>query len=111
MREWWILQFIFPTATVSVVHTDLWETDLEELCNIDEESSQEGREEIAEDTTGAGLDLSVVVRPTDGQVSLNTNCYDEEDAQTQHDPVGQLEQNVIESKLTMTSLSSLCCSF
>ena len=65
-------------------------TDLQELGEIDEESSQEGREEIAEQPAGAGLALSVVVRPADGCVSLNTNCQDQEDTQTQHDPGNQI---------------------
>ena len=81
-----ILQFILATATVSVVHTDLRETDFKELGQIDKERTEEGREEITEDSTGAGLDLSVVVRPHYGQVSLNTNCQDDEDTQTHHDP-------------------------
>ena len=88
-----ILQVISPTATVSVVHTDLGETDFKELGQIDQESSQEGREEITEESTGAGLPLSVVVRPHYGQVSLNTNCQDQEDTQTQHDPGHQLEED------------------
>ena len=68
------IQFKLPTATVRVVHTDLGETDLKELGEIDQDSSEDGGEEIREESTGSGLTLSVMVGPADGQESLNTNC-------------------------------------
>ena len=93
------LQFKLSTATVSVVQADLRETDLKELGQIDQESRQEGREEITEDSAGAGVDPSVVVRPTNSQISLNTNCEDEEDTQTHDDPEHQLYKHITEKKV------------
>ena len=80
------IQFISATATVSVVHTDLGETDLKELGDVDQESSEDGWEEITEDSAGPGLDLPVVVRPTDCQEPLNTHRHNYVDTAAHTDP-------------------------
>ena len=93
------IQFISATATVSVVHTDLGEPDLPELGEVHQESGQAGGEEIGEEPAGPGLDLPVVVRPADRQESLNTNCQQQEDAQTEHDPGHQLGKGYSEQTM------------
>ena len=44
--------------------------------------------------------------PTDSQVSLNTNCEDEEDTQTHHDPEHQLYKHISETKCLKSSVFS-----
>ena len=93
------IQFISATATVSVVHTDLGDPDLQELGQVDQEGGQAGREEIGEEPAGSGLALPEVVRPADRQESLNTNCQQQEDTQAEHDPGHQLEKGYSEQTM------------
>jgi hypothetical protein len=62
---------------------------LQELGHIDHHSTGQSWEDVHEGPVAPSLDLSVVVRSTDSQVSLNTNSYDQVDTGTETDPATQ----------------------
>ena len=69
------------------VNTILHCLHLKELGDVDCQSSQQGGEDVDDDPVAPALDLPVVVRSTDSQISLHTDTNDEEDAAADAHPV------------------------
>ena len=70
-----------------IVHAVLNYFNLKELSDIDGDSHQKGGEDVHDDPVAPALDLPVVMRSTDSEISLHTDTNDEEDAAADAHPV------------------------
>ena len=79
---------------MSEVHTVFDCFYLKEFGDVNYESSGDGRKNVGNDSTGSSLNLPIVMRPTDGEISFYANSQNEVNTGTQANPEKMLACNV-----------------
>ena len=75
------------TTTIGEILAEAERLNFQELGGVDCQSCYQGWDDVHDDPVAPALDLPVVVRSTDSQISLHTDTNNEEDAATDAHPV------------------------
>ena len=63
---------------------------LQELGDVDEDGAEDGRDDVEDDPLRPGLNLPVVMRPTDSEEPLHPDGHDDVDTAAHADPGKQV---------------------